>query len=198
MLLALPTFVDAKVKGYYRVSLESVDVNDTSKGIISNPENSEGFTSPVYSDSTIYICFTFQPTHIDFLLQNKSNSNIKIIWDDAIYVGGIAGVSDGVFHSGVKFINREETQTPTVIVKGSKISDLLVVKSGVSFNDYFNRWKYQYILFWEDQLSEVKVLLPVEVNGEKREYLFTFSVKWEDIKVKTRIYDGKEYYIEKK
>lgn len=197
ILITVPFLTEAKVKGYYRVSLQSVDVK-ASQGIISNPVNDKGFTEPTYKDSVINIVFNFEPTHIDFILENQSNENIKIIWDEAIYVGGVAGVSTGVFHSGVKLIDRENSQTPTLIVKKSKISDLLVVKSGVSFSDYFGRWMYSYILFGEDKLKDVKILLPIEVAGVKYEYLFSFSVNWENIKVKTRIYDGKEYYIEKK
>ncbi len=78
------------------------------------------------------------------------------------------------------------------------INDLLVTKSGVSFNAYFGRWLYNYILYWEDQLTNVKILLPIELNGEKFEYLFSFSVDWENVKVKTRIIDGKEYYFQMK
>lgn len=193
----LPMGLQAKVKGYYRVSLSTVDVVGE-KGVISNPENAQGFTTPVYEDDVMAIAFNFEPTHIDFTLSNKSDQTLKILWDEAIYVGGPSGVSVGVFHSGVKLIDRSAPQTPTVVVRGSKINDLLVTKDGVSFNGTFGRWVYSYILYWEDALKQVKVLLPIEVNGEKREYLFDFAVNWENIKVKTRIYDGREYYIEKK
>lgn len=196
-LVLLPSFGHAKVKGYYRVTLESVDVN-TEVGEIQNLLGANNFTYPVYTDYNIEIRFEFQPTHIDFLLTNKADSNLKIHWDDAIYVGGPNGISTGVFHAGVKLIDRELPQTPSVVVKGSKINDLLVTKSGVSFNAYFGRWMYNYILYWEDQLTNVKILLPIEINGVKFEYLFSFSVDWENVKVKTRIIDGKEYYVQMK
>lgn len=196
-LSLLPLLSQAKVKGYYRVSLESVEVND-SVGTIQNVLGADQFTYPTYADDKIDIRFEFQPTHIDFLLTNKADSNLKIHWDDAIYVGGPNGISTGVFHAGVKLIDRELPQTPSVVVKGSKINDLLVTKSGVSFNAYFGRWMYNYILYWEDQLTNVKILLPIEINGVKFEYLFSFSVDWENVKVKTRIIDGKEYYFQMK
>lgn len=196
-LSLLPLLSQAKVKGYYRVSLKSVEVND-SVGTIQNVLGADQFTYPTYADDKIDIRFEFQPTHIDFLLTNKADSNLKIHWDDAIYVGGPNGISTGVFHAGVKLIDRELPQTPSVVVKGSKINDLLVTKSGVSFNAYFGRWMYNYILYWEDQLTNVKILLPIEINGVKFEYLFSFSVDWENVKVKTRIIDGKEYYFQMK
>ncbi|MBS6650877.1 hypothetical protein [Alistipes putredinis] len=197
IVVLIPVLGQAKVKGYYRVFLESVEVK-AENGVIDNIIDDNNFTIPSYSDNFISIRFHFQPTHIDFLLDNKSNESIKIVWDDVVYVGGPAGVSDGVFHSGVKIIDREQPQTPTTVVKGSKLSDILVVKSGVSFSSYFSRWMYSYILYGEDTLTNVKVLLPIEVKGKKIEYLFSFSVKWENVKVKTRIYDGKEYYIRMK
>lgn len=197
LLLILPFVTQAKVKGYYRVSLKSVDVN-TAPGIISNPETDKGFTTPTYNDSIISINFTFEPTHIDFVLENKSDHNIKIIWDEVIYVGGPSGVSTGVIHTGIKLNEREKPQIPTVVLKKTKISDLLVLKSGVEFSMLYGRWLYSYILYWEDKLKEVKISLPIEIAGVKYEYLFTFSVNWENIKIKSRIYGGQEYYIEKK
>lgn len=197
VLSLLPLLSHAKVKGYYRVSLESVEVNDA-VGTIQNVVGADQFTYPTYTDDKIDIRFEFQPTHIDFQLTNKATNNLKIHWDDAIYVGGPNGVSTGVFHAGVKLIDREQPQTPSIVVKGSKINDLLVTKSGVSFNAYFGRWLYNYILYWEDQLTKVKILLPIEINGQKFEYLFSFSVDWENVKVKTRIIDGKEYYFQMK
>ena len=64
LLLLLPSFPQAKSKGtkidYYRVRLESVEVGDAPQGIIGNPENEEGFTTPRYQDSMIRIVFTFR------------------------------------------------------------------------------------------------------------------------------------------
>lgn len=185
----------AKVKGYYRVSLESVDVN-VAGGEIVNVQGANKFTYPTYEDENIGIKFVFEPTHIDFTLQNKSNSSLRIIWDDAIYVGGPNGVSDGVFHSGIRLIDRDKSQTPSIIVKGTMLSDVIITKSGVSFSTSFGRWMYNYILYWQHHLKNIKLLLPIEKNGVTYEYLFNFSVVWEDVKVKSRIYGGKEYYIQ--
>ena len=196
-LCVLPYLSNAKVNGYYRVTLESVEAAAVS-GTIANNVGADKFTYPSYADEDIAISFSFQPTHIDFTLHNKTNSNIRIIWDEAIYVGGPSGVSDGVFHSGVRFIEREKAQTPSVIMKGSNLTDMIVLKSGVSFSMNLGRWVYSYILWWENQLKDIKLMLPIEKGGEVVEYLFDFSVEWEKVKVKTRLLNGKEFYFKMK
>lgn len=87
IVVLIPVLGQAKVKGYYRVFLESVEVK-AENGVIDNIIDDNNFTIPSYSDNFISIRFHFQPTHIDFLLDNKSNESIKIVWDDVVYVGG--------------------------------------------------------------------------------------------------------------
>ena len=66
LLLSLPLSPQARPKGYeldyYRVRLESVETDGARGGVIGNPENEQGFTTPGYRDSTIRVVFTFEPT----------------------------------------------------------------------------------------------------------------------------------------
>lgn len=198
IIFSVYTACAADPKGYYRVSLESVEVKGMN-GEISNTINEKGFTTPSYKDDLIDIVFTFEPTHIDLILKNMGNSSLKIIWDDAIFVGGINQNSDGVFHAGVKYNDRENTQLPTQVLQGTRLSDIIVPKGTVSWSDYFGRWMYHFILYGEDRLKQIQVLLPIEYENSVKEYLFIFSVKWEDVKVKKIVSgSGKCYYTKLK
>ncbi|MDE5709531.1 MAG: hypothetical protein K2G66_04675 [Alistipes sp.] len=188
----------AAPKGYHRVNLQSVEVKD-GHGEISNPVNEDGFTIPSYKDDLLDIAFSFEPTHVDLVLKNIGNSSLKIVWDDAIYVGGVNQNSIGVFHAGVKYNDRENTQLPTPVLKGARLSDIIVPKDGVSWSNYFGRWMYHFILYGENRLTQLQILLPIEYKNSTREYLFTFSVNWENVKVKKRVSgSGKCYYIKLK
>ena len=99
LLLSLPLSPQARPKGYeldyYRVRLESVETDGARGGVIGNPENEQGFTTPGYRDSTIRVVFTFEPTHVDFSLTNESDSDFGIIWDEAVFECRRGGVSPG-------------------------------------------------------------------------------------------------------
>ena len=133
LLLSLPLSPQARPKGYeldyYRVRLESVETDGARGGVIGNPENEQGFTTPGYRDSTIRVVFTFEPTHVDFSLTNESDSDFGIIWDEAVFVDGVSNAAEGVFHRGVKLLDRHDAQVPSVVVKGSCVSESLAVKN---------------------------------------------------------------------
>lgn len=199
LLLLLPSFPQAKSKGtkidYYRVRLESVEVDNAPQGIISNPENEEGFTTPRYQDSMIRIVFTFEPTHIDLFLTNEGDSNLKIIWDEALFVDGVSNISEGVFHRGVKLFYKDDAQVPSVILKGSGISESIAVKSRVYYSSYLERWVFENLLRDKDKLTQLKVLLPIETDEGRRDYLFVFSVQWENRKVEAEFDTGRWFYV---
>jgi len=61
----------------------------------------------------------------DFILENKSDYSIKIIWDDAAYVN-TKGASGRVIHSGIKFPTRNYPQPHTVVAKKTHLDDFLI------------------------------------------------------------------------
>ena len=186
LLLSLPLSPQARPKGYeldyYRVRLESVETDGARGGVIGNPENEQGFTTPGYRDSTIRVVFTFEPTHVDFSLTNESDSDFGIIWDEAVFVDGVSNAAEGVFHRGVKLLDRHDAQVPSVVVKGSCVSESLAVK---------NRRD-------ADKLTQIKILLPIETAGGRRDYLFVFSVHWENRKVRAEFDTGRWFYVSEK
>ena len=187
LLLSLPLSPQARPKGYeldyYRVRLESVETDGARGGVIGNPENEQGFTTPGYRDSTIRVVFTFEPTHVDFSLTNESDSDFGIIWDEAVFVDGVSNAAEGVFHRGVKLLDRHDAQVPSVVVKGSCVSESLAVKNRVFYSRDLKRWVFENLLRDADKLTQIKILLPIETAGGRRDYLFVFSVHWENRKV---------------
>ena len=156
LLLSLPLSPQARPKGYeldyYRVRLESVETDGAWGGVIGNPENEQGFTTPGYRDSTIRVVFTFEPTHVDFSLTNESDSDFGIIWDEAVFVDGVSNAAEGVFHRGVKLLDRHDAQVPSVVVKGSCVSESLAVKNRVFYSRDLKRWVFENLLRDADKL----------------------------------------------
>jgi hypothetical protein len=93
-------------------------------------------------------------------------------------------------HIGVKYINRNEPQSPTVIVRGGKVSDIVFPTNNVSYvSGQYGGWRETGIFepYAETSVEklkpakdhigeEVQVLLPLEIQGTVNEYIFSFKV----------------------
>jgi hypothetical protein len=139
-----------------------------------------------YEDEVVKIIWIPQPKQIAFSLYNKSDFNLKIIWDEAAYIDE-NGVSRRVIHKGTKYIDRFNPQPPTIVAKNSYIIDLIYP---ADFIFYDEGWQEKPIFPYEftgkrekaQMLAQnyegkiFKILLPIEINGIKKEYLFAFKI----------------------
>ena len=66
----------------------------------------------------------FYPHSFTMSLNNKTDNPIKIDWNQVSYVD-ISGMSHRIIHSGVKYIGRENPQSPTIIPPTAKIADIV-------------------------------------------------------------------------
>lgn len=197
IFLSVSSISNAKPKGYYSLILADVEASNGTKGEFKGDRTKYGIDYSLYEDEVVNIEFLFNPTHVSFTLTNKSNSRIKIIWDEAVY-SGFDNSSVGIFHTGVKYNDREATQVPTSVIKGSKLEDIMIPKDKVDWSKQFGRWMHYYILMGEKNTNDktISILLPIEINGEQIDYTFTFKCSWENAKTKTRMASYMEYYRE--
>jgi hypothetical protein len=183
--------------GTYQVELQGVE----------SPENSEeqfgktkivnlqegGITKYSYEDSLIKIIWLPERTQFSFNLTNKSSHSIRVMWDEAVYVN-VNGESQKVFHSGVKFIDRNNSQPPTIVVKGASISDVVIPTDNVYYvkpSQYSaGGWQVSGLFITSSFSAEemekakssyvgktVKVLLPIRIENTNNEYLFSFKIE---------------------
>lgn len=147
-----------------------------------------------YSDDNINIVFTPTNYDIGFDIQNKTDDSIKIIWDDAAFVD-TTGNSHKVMHKGVKYIDRNASWPPSIVVKQQRLSDVIVPTDYIEWTG--QDWKGTSYLptvapksadgFTKDPTIEdlarqyigkkVQVLLPLQINNQLNNYIFTFEVK---------------------
>lgn len=127
-----------------------------------------------YSQSTVQpMVPVFAASSLGFTLQNKSDSTMRIIWDGASFVSP-SGENSRVIHSGVRFIEKNKEQAPSVITKGGSLTDTISPSDGLYWNG--GRWVESDFLGNKTAGKTVKVLLPIEVNDKTLEYLFEFDV----------------------
>lgn len=153
-----------------------------------NDHNVDSLTS-IYEDDLIKIDWEYSSTQINFELRNKSDRTLKIIWDDAAYIS-ISGESSRIFHKGIKYTDRENSQLPTSIYKNASISDLIAPTSYSKFvSGQYGGWrssplipisqpefsfstKIEYVPALLGQT--MRVVLPIKVEDKVIEYIFSF------------------------
>lgn len=191
-LVSLPLMLNARNNGYYKMKLVNVEATAGKLGDFSTQENNLGIDYSTYKDGNVNISFTVHPTHVDFVLENISDKRIKLPWNDVIYVD-FDGSSIAVFHSGVKYNDREKEQLPSTIVKGSKLIDIIAPKTYVEWGG--RGWEHTQILNHGRRMNngtfgnKMSISMPLEIEGQIIEYTFTFQAEWLPTNVKLEYSD---------
>jgi hypothetical protein len=180
--------------GIYTVGLQEVESPENIKEQFGETKvvnfQDQGVTKYSYEDGIIKIVWLPLSTQFSFSLTNKSDHSIRIIWDEVAYVNE-NGLSQRVFHSGVKYTDRNNSQPPTIIVKGASIDDLIMPTDNVYFvSGQYGGW--QELPLFKNRASTpeelntlkssyvgkvVKILLPIKIEETTNEYLFTFKIE---------------------
>ena len=134
-----------------------------------------------YVDNLISIIWCVGKKEFSFILENKSGNTIKIVWDDASYID-ILNSASRIFHSGVKYADRDKSMPATVVPNGTSFTDVLLPTNLTYFSDsdwYSDPLISNPYIYDESKVGKtVKVLLPISVKGVVNEYTYTFKIKW--------------------
>ena len=154
----------------------------------------------VFEDEIVKILWEPTVSRTHFILTNKTNHPIKIIWDEAILIDD-EGISHKVTHTGVKFIDIYSSQAESIIPGKGSITDVIVSLDhiyydiGSGLGKYTDRnWReepifptiFEYTKDIEQRTKTLigkiyQILLPFQIENVINEYIFTFAV--EDVKV---------------
>ncbi|MGB3860765.1 MAG: hypothetical protein WA915_01685 [Candidatus Aminicenantaceae bacterium] len=160
----------------------------------------------IFEDGMIKILWLPSVAMFEFLLENKTNSPIKIIWNEAAYVCE-KGDSHKIIHAGVKYSQRNRHQMPSAIEPKSRLKDFVYPADYMSFVDegwiekplWSGNWEGKPLLptsqkggdpqeFLNSAKSSIgrtiQVLLPIRVEDVTYDYTFIFRVRdvnlWEE------------------
>ena len=184
MLLAI--FTGCTYYTPYIISLTDVDRSDDTSELYGG-NNVEVIDTLGYEfeDSLLKIIWIPTRSRFNFILSNKTQHSIKIIWDESVYVDS-RGINQGVTHLGTKYTDHNSPQHPSIILKYGSIEDMIIpsnniyYSSGWGVKDLFpnnSDSKSISIIKAAKHIGEtVKILLAVESQGTTHEYIFTFRV----------------------
>lgn len=140
-----------------------------------------------YEDKDLQFSFTLERDYITIALVNKSNSNVTIDWEKAVYEDPDRR-SHRLVKKGANYEDKGEDkgnpQTPVLLPRGYKLVESLIPVDnidhkfliGLKVRPMFPELKSaRTVEEWDGATFEV--ILPVEINGEPRRYRFAFRVK---------------------
>ena len=146
-------------------------------------EDENGGTKYSFEDESIKIFWTPTYKQFWFLITNKTNHSMKIVWDDSTFVY-VDNVNHKIAHSGMTYADRYASHLPSVIAKGTTITDFVFPADNIY---YRNGWKEHPIFpILGEELEEnirnkfagkiVQVMLPLQIREVVNEYIFTFKI----------------------
>lgn len=129
-------------------------------------------------DDSMSISFLMEKQAIGFELQNKTESPIKIDWDQVSFVGS-TGTAVKVIHSGVRLIERDRPQAPTVIPPGARIREQITPVDRIQ---YEKGWRVLPLLPERSlQMRDLcgkkfQVFIPVDIGAKIKNNTFEFRI----------------------
>jgi hypothetical protein len=132
-----------------------------------------------FQDSFISVVFAISKKQIDFALQNRTPEPIKIDWNQVSYVD-VTGKSHRVVHEGVRLIDKDRPQAPTIVPPTARVEDIILPSDYAQWTG--SDWEVRPLLpegplakTYEGQSFSIFMIL--EVNGRAKNYLFTFKIR---------------------
>ena len=179
----------------YDVSLDQVERPEQAKIRYGDQKiirlSGEGVEKYQFEDEMINIIWIVTSGGLSFELFNKTNYSIKIVWDEAAFVG-VTGQSQRVMHSGVKYIDRNNPQPPSIVIRNGNLSDIVIPTDNIYYaSGKYGGWREAPILpnarfgMTTEQLIEqakpyigksIQVLLPLQIEDVVNEYIFSFKI----------------------
>lgn len=133
--LLMASCTSVRYQAHYEVKLS--EVKKSEKGvptqISSSLDTLKGTKSNCYSDSTIRVCFTPTSKDIHFEMTNLTDQNLKLVWDESMIT--TVGSQSKVMHDGVKFIDRNQYQQPSIIYPNQTFKDMFTPTENVYWRD---------------------------------------------------------------
>lgn len=184
-------FEDA-YEGRYQTALIKVEKPENSDIRYGKMETitANGVEKYSFRDSLINVVIFGDQEQFNFVLKNVSSHSLKVIWDEASFVG-LDGTTSKIKHTGTKYTQPEQSQPATTILSNAKLEDFAFPANNISYkgNPAFNyatnikalegTWITEPMLpqiFKGTEIGEIRLMLPIQIKDVVNEYTFVFNV----------------------
>jgi hypothetical protein len=138
-----------------------------------------------FEDAALGFKFSIDPKGIACSIRNKTVDPVSVNWNVVSYVDA-SGDAHKVIHSGVRLVDKEAPQTPSLIPPTARINETIFptdyVVSGSSGLSEEPLWPNTgYVSKDQSHLkglegSTFSVFMPIEVGGKTKNYSFVFKI----------------------
>ena len=138
----------------------------------------EEVTKFSYEDNIIHITIFGTSKEFKFILQNVSENSIKLVWNEAVFVG-TDGSTSKIMHTGIKYSQKDGDQPASVVIRGAKLSDVAVPTENVRYSSILEEWTTDSM--YPSKIvdgAKVSLMLPIQVKDVINEYIFEFDLQY--------------------
>lgn len=167
--------------GKWEFQLTEVEKTGNTSGEYGEVQSIEedGVTKYSFADEYINMIIFGGIREFNFSLTNKSQSSIKLIWDEAVFVGADGSISK-IMHKGIKYSQREASQPASTIIRAATLNDIACPIDNVRYSDVQKEWVVDAMFPFEvfNEIYQVRLMLPIQVKDVVSEYVFVFNIKY--------------------
>lgn len=135
-----------------------------------------------FEDNFVSIAFNISKKQIGFILRNKTDNPLIIDWNKISYVD-VLNKSHKILHEGVKYIDKNNSLSPTTIPPTANIEDFVFPADNIYYTSgQYGGWR-EIDIFPQGPKAKYftgktfSVFMPMEINGTQKNYFFTFLIK---------------------
>jgi hypothetical protein len=110
--------------------------------------------------------------NISFQIQSKQDESILIIWDESAYTD-IKGESKRIIHEGVRLMDRDKPQAPTVLPPKSRITGFIIPAENIYLD---KEWKAS-PLFRAGDSGKCSIYWTYTLGDKKKAITYQFELK---------------------
>jgi hypothetical protein len=172
----------------YDISLDKVNLINPEKIDLTDIVKDD-MNKYTFNDERIKIKWGFSPSQFSFNLLNQTTDSIEIVWDKSAYID-IDGKNHRLIHSGVKYIERNNSQPNTIIIPNTSIDDIIYPSDYIYYNEgEYGGWResplFNTYVEQKSALDEaintyvgknVQTLLSLKIGDNIYNYVFTFKI----------------------
>jgi hypothetical protein len=145
---------------------------------MTKPVNSDELS---FEDDFLKVHFTLSRKGVNFSIKNKTDDPIKIDWNQWSYVD-TDGKSHRVFHSGIKFTDKESSLAPSVIPPTAMFEDVVCPSDHAKFSEIGGGYQFVDLLPQSSSATEfvgktISLFMPLELHNSVKNYFFSFKIK---------------------
>lgn len=190
----------------YTISLVFVDITAEAKKIYGGQKIEtaieEGIPISYFEDGMVRIKWRPTSDDISFVINNKTDGPMKILWDEARFIDE-EGISHRLIHSGIGYEERNDSHPPTVIAARGTLEDFIHPADYFRQQEGYGSRADKQQGYWErvpflptqikgtaEQLrakaeplvgKTFQVFLPLQVENSRNDYIDTFKINKVDI-----------------